>query len=196
MDGFHVEDIEISKLNPAPYNPRKDLQPGDPEYEGLKKSINEFGLVDPLVVNFDGTVIGGHQRLKILIAAGFDKVPCSVVNLDKQKEKALNIALNKHSGEWDYPKLKDIIVEIDDGTLDLEAIGWGQDELEEVFNDDYLELDDVLEEVDIGKAIKNPLWLVARSEMADLEEMEKAAEVLRLSNIKVILSTDAMYKKR
>lgn len=132
-NGFTIEWIETARLKPAEYNPRKDLQPGDPEYEQIKKSLNEFGLVDPLVVNKDMTVIGGHQRLKVLMEAGFDKVPCSIVDLPKNKEKALNVALNKIAGEWDFPKLKDLLVEIDDGTLDLDAIGWSEDELKELF---------------------------------------------------------------
>ena len=60
---MQIEWIETDKLNPATYNPRKDLQPDDPEYIKIQKSINEFGLVEPLVINKDMTVIGGHQRL-------------------------------------------------------------------------------------------------------------------------------------
>jgi hypothetical protein len=133
-DGFRIEWIDTAKLKPAEYNPRKDLQPSDPEYIQIQKSINEFGLVDPLVVNSDMTVIGGHQRLKVLTGAGFEKVPCSIVTLDKTKEKALNIALNKISGEWDFPKLKDLIVELDTGGFDLDTVGWTPKELEEVFS--------------------------------------------------------------
>ena len=131
QDGtFNLQWIEVSKLRPAKYNPRKDLQPGDPEYESLKKSINEFGLVDPIVVNKDMTVIGGHQRLKVIIAAGFDKVPCSVVDLDKPHEKLLNIALNKISGDWDLPTLRSLIIDLDDGSLDMSITGFNSHELE------------------------------------------------------------------
>jgi ParB-like chromosome segregation protein Spo0J len=129
---FTVEWVETDKLKPAPYNPRKDLQPEDLEYIKIRKSINEFGLVDPLVVNKDLTIIGGHQRFKVLQDAGFDKVPCSMVDLDKTKEKALNIALNKITGGWDFPKLTDLLTELDTGDLDLEAIGYSSDELEEL----------------------------------------------------------------
>ena len=131
QDGtFNLQWIEVSKLRPAKYNPRKDLKPGDPEYESLKKSINEFGLVDPIVVNKDMTVIGGHQRLKVIIAAGFDKVPCSVVDLDKPHEKLLNIALNKISGDWDLPTLRSLIIDLDDGSLDMSITGFNSHELE------------------------------------------------------------------
>jgi len=128
--GFSLQWIEVSKLRPAKYNPRKDLKPGEPEYESLKKSINEFGLVDPIIINKDMTVIGGHQRLKVIIEAGFDKVPCSVVDLDKQHEKLLNIALNKIGGDWDLPILRDLIISIDDGSLDMSITGFNSHELE------------------------------------------------------------------
>ena len=92
--------IEIEKLKPANYNPRKDLKPEDEEYQKIKKSILEFGYVDPIIANADMTVIGGHQRLKVLKDLGYKEIECIVVDLDKNKEKALNIALNKITGEW------------------------------------------------------------------------------------------------
>ena len=58
--------IKISELIPASYNPRKKLKPGDREYEKIKNSILEFGYVDPVIVNKDLTVIGGHQRITVL----------------------------------------------------------------------------------------------------------------------------------
>ena len=131
-----IEWIEVDKLNPAAYNPRKDLQPGDPEYTKIQKSINEFGLVEPLVVNKDMTVIGGHQRLKVLMEAGFKTVPCSIVDIPKEKEPILNIALNNPAGKWDYPKLKDLVVEIDFGALDIELTGFDELELKEIFDYD------------------------------------------------------------
>lgn len=94
---MEIQKIAINKLIPATYNPRKDLKPNDPEYQKIKKSILEFGFVSPLVVNKDMTVIGGHQRLKVLQELGFESVECTIVDLDKTKEKALNVALNKIS---------------------------------------------------------------------------------------------------
>lgn len=84
-----IRRVSISEINPAPYNPRKDLQPSDPEYQKLKKSILEFDLVEPLVWNEQsGNLIGGHQRLKILQEMGYTAVEVSVINLDDAKEKA------------------------------------------------------------------------------------------------------------
>ena len=108
-----IEKVHIEKINPAAYNPRLDLQPGDKEYEKLKKSIDTFGYVEPLVWNSrTGNLVGGHQRLKILIEQGQTEVEVSVVDLDDAKEKALNLALNKIQGDWDRDKLGHLLDEL------------------------------------------------------------------------------------
>ena len=90
----------INQINPAPYNPRKDLTPGTPEYERLKRSIDTFGCVEPLVWNKrSGNLVGGHQRFKVLLARGDTTTDVSVVDLPPEQEKALNVALNKISGD-------------------------------------------------------------------------------------------------
>ncbi|MEA4865013.1 MAG: ParB N-terminal domain-containing protein, partial [Sphaerochaeta sp.] len=101
-----IETKHINDLLPADYNPRKDLKSGDAEYEKLKRSIEQFGYVEPVIWNrTTGRVVGGHQRLKVLRDAGHTELECVVVDLSEDKEKALNIALNKISGEWDKDKL-------------------------------------------------------------------------------------------
>ena len=96
-----IERRKVDELKAAEYNPRKDLRPGDAEYEKLKRSIQEFGYVDPVIWNKrTGTVVGGHQRLKVMKDLGYEEVDCVVVDLDEKKEKALNIALNKISASY------------------------------------------------------------------------------------------------
>jgi DNA modification methylase len=108
-----VQRVVVSALNPAPYNPRLDLKPGDPEYERLKRSLGEFGCVEPLVWNRrTGHLVGGHQRLKVLIAQGATEADVSVVDLPIEREKALNIALNRISGDWDHRKLAELLEEL------------------------------------------------------------------------------------
>lgn len=79
--------VNVKQLKPACYNPRKNLKQGDIEYEKIKKSILEFGYVDPIIINNDNTVVGGHQRLKVLIDLGFEEIDVVVIDVDKQKEK-------------------------------------------------------------------------------------------------------------
>lgn len=119
----------ISELKPAEYNPRKRLRPGDEEYESLKRSIETFGYVDPIIVNKDGTVIGGHQRLFVLSDLGYLEADVAVVDLNKQDEKALNIALNKISGEWDQEKLAAIFSELKLDGYDATVSGFQDDEI-------------------------------------------------------------------
>ena len=105
-----VREIKVTELNAAQYNPRIALEPGMPEWEKLKTSIEQFGNVEPVVWNRrTGNVVGGHQRLAVLKSMGYESVPCSVVDLDEKEEKLLNIALNKIKGQWDYDKLEEIL---------------------------------------------------------------------------------------
>ncbi|MCM1059452.1 MAG: ParB N-terminal domain-containing protein [Eubacterium sp.] len=109
-----VQEIKISELNPAPYNPRVELQQGMPEWERLERSIKEFGNTEPIVWNKQtGNVVGGHQRLAVLQSLGYETVPCSVVDLDEHEEKLLNVALNKIKGRWDFDKLEKMLRDFD-----------------------------------------------------------------------------------
>jgi ParB-like chromosome segregation protein Spo0J len=125
--------IPITQIKPAKYNPRKDLHPGDPEYQKIKQSIKEFGLVEPLIWNErTGNLVGGHQRLKVLIEQGVNEVECSVVDLDDKAEKALNVAVNKIGGEWDIPKLAELINDIDGDGFDVQITGFDQNEIDKL----------------------------------------------------------------
>jgi hypothetical protein len=128
---MQIETWSLTDLNPAPYNPRKDLQPGDPEYERLKKSIQQFDYVDPLIVNRrTGRIVGGHQRYKILRDLGYTDATVSVVDLDETQEKALNVALNKTGGTWDDGALATLLQELTASLDDIEVTGFGADEVE------------------------------------------------------------------
>lgn len=139
---MEIKKMKVDDLLPADYNPRKELKPGDDAYEKLRKSIQEFGYVETIVFNKrTNTVVGGHQRLNVMKELGYTEVNVSIVDLDEQKEKALNIALNKIDGEWDNSLLKDLLLEIDTGDFDMDLTGFGEDELEKIMNDgdDFVE---------------------------------------------------------
>lgn len=126
--------IPVQDLKPAAYNPRKKLKPGDSEYEKIKKSIEEFGFADALVVNKDMTIIGGHQRLTVAMELGYTEVPCTVVDIDKTREKALNIALNKITGAWDEALLAELLKDIEASDLSPMMTGFEPPEMEQLFN--------------------------------------------------------------
>src|SRR5262249_52760793 len=128
---MNIQAIPIEKIRPARYNPRKDLKPTDPEYKKLQKAIDHFGLVEPLIWNKrTGNLVGGHQRFKILKARGDKRIEVSVVSLDKREEKALNIALNKHSGAWDHEALTSLVKDLQVSGFDMETVGFDAKELE------------------------------------------------------------------
>ena len=106
-----METKKIDDLKFADYNPR---QISKDEFKKLVESIKHFGFVEPVVINNDNTVIGGHQRIRAAAELGYTEVPCVIVKLDKQEEKKLNVALNKIQGEWDHQKLSELLHSFDD----------------------------------------------------------------------------------
>ena len=153
---MEIVKVDINELISPEYNPR---QITDDEMEKLKNSINEFGYIAPIIVNkHNNHIIGGNQRYEALKSLGHTDVDVVFVDEpDSNREKALNIALNKISGEWDFVKLADIIddLELDDfdisltGFDDLELENFGIEEEQneheqvEVVEDDYEEPDDL-----------------------------------------------------
>ena len=168
MKTAELKVLPVASLKPAEYNPRKKLKPGDKEYQKIKDSIAEFGFADPLVVNADMTIIGGHQRLTVAMDLGFTEVPCAVVDIDKTREKALNIALNKITGAWDENLLADLLKDIQESDFDLGKTGFDPPEIETLFNkvhtkdvkEDDFDIDQALEE----KPFVEPgdVWLIGR----------------------------------
>lgn len=151
---------KINEISSAKYNPRKIT---DEAMGRLTKSLAEFGNIQPITWNVrTGNVVGGHQRLKVYKAMGKTEVDVWAVDLDEQKEKAANIALNKLSGEFDMPMLKDILEEIDTGDLDMEITGFGMDEIALMMEDAHPEVtEDEVPEVPVD-AITKPgdLWIL------------------------------------
>lgn len=148
---------KLKDLKPAEYNPRKALTSDDAEYQKIKRSIEQFGYVDPIIVNKDGTIIGGHQRHTVLTEMGYTEVEVVVVDLGKEDEKALNIALNKITGEWDELKLKDLLVELDLGDYDISLTGFDTNELEELIELTEFEPDTTEDEFDSEQAYEEVL---------------------------------------
>jgi len=172
---------KISEISGAKYNPRKI---SDEAMGRLTKSLAEFGNIQPITWNArTGNVVGGHQRLKVYKAMGKTEVDVWAVDLDEQKEKAANIALNKLSGEFDMPMLKDILEEIDTGDLDMEITGFGMDEIALMMEDAHPEVtEDEVPEVPVD-AITKPgdLWILGEHRVL-CGDSTKAEDVARLMN--------------
>lgn len=200
---MQIEKKAVGDLKAAAYNPRKDLKPGDAEYEKLKRSIQEFGYVEPVIWNKrTGNVVGGHQRLKVLKDLGHTEVDCVVVDLDENKEKALNIALNKISGEWDADLLASLLKDLDTQGYDITFTGFDLAEAQELFGsgsmenveEDNFDTDAAVESITEPKTKYGDLWLLGKHRLlcGSSTDKEDVARVLdgKLADVMV---TDPPY---
>ena len=131
---LRITQVAVDQLSPADYNPR---QMSEAEMAKLMRSIQEFGFVEPLVVRrADNTVIGGHQRLAAAMALGMKTVPVVYVDVTEEQAKALSLALNKVQGEWDLPKLGELLEELRDlPDLDETLSGFDEQEMDQILAD-------------------------------------------------------------
>ena len=184
-----IEKKPVEELKAAEYNPRKDLKPGDAEYEKLKRSIEEFGYVEPIIWNKrTGNVVGGHQRLKVMKDLGHKEVDCVIVDLDDKKEKALNIALNKISGEWDNTLLANLLQDLDKSGYDVTLTGFDLAEAQELFgsgsmenvHEDNFDADAAIESVGEPKTKFGDLYILGQHRLlcGDCTQKEDVAKVL------------------
>ena len=196
-----IEKMKTENLLPADYNPRKDLKPGDEEYEKLKRSIEQFGYVEPVIWNrTTGRVVGGHQRLKVLIDMGINEADCVVVEMDENKEKALNVALNKISGEWDKDKLALLISDLQAEDFDVSLTGFDAAEIDDLFKDtiqDKIKDDDF----DVDAELQNPtitkpgdVWQLGRHRLVCGDSTKPETYDMLLGDEKVnLVITDPPY---
>ena len=200
---LRTEKRKLIDLVAADYNPRKALTPEDSEYQKIKRSIEEFGYVDPIIINEDGTIIGGHQRCTVLKDLGWEDVDVVVVSLDKQKEKALNIALNKITGEWDELKLKDLLMDLDLGDYDISLTGFESTDLIELVDrlsvepetvDDGFDEDAALEEIKEPRTKLGDVWKLGRHRLmcGDSTSQEDVA-TLKHGELADLIITDPPY---
>jgi DNA modification methylase len=198
---MEIIEMKITDLVPAPYNPRKKLKPGDKEYEKIKKSILEFGYVDPVIWNRQsGNVVGGHQRLSVLLEMGETTCEVSVVDLPDEKEKALNLALNKIAGEWDMPMLEDLLAELNTTDLDMELTGFDLSELDELLHiepglvDAEAQIDRAAELNKVWRVTSGDLWQIGEHRLlcGDSTKKEDVERVLG-ENQPMVMATDPPY---
>lgn len=190
---------KLTDLIPADYNPRKDLKSGDSEYEKLKRSLNEFGYVEPIIWNKQtGNVVGGHQRLKVLKADGIKKVDCVVIDFDEEKEKALNVALNKISGDWDNDKLGLLITDLQAADFDVSLTGFDESEIADLLDnndeaqDDNFDVDSELDKPTFSKA--GDLWHLGKHTLLCGDSTKSESYQRLLGNHKVnLVLTDPPY---
>ena len=196
-----IEKKNTADLLPADYNPRKDLKPGDAEYEKLKRSIEQFGYVEPVIWNkTTGRVVGGHQRLKVLMDMGITEVECVVVEMDESQEKALNIALNKISGDWDKDKLALLIADLQGADFDVSLTGFEPAEIDDLFKDtlkdgikdDEFDVDTELQKPTFSKV--GDVWSLGRHRLVCGDSTKAETYDLLMGGVKAnLVITDPPY---
>jgi DNA modification methylase len=183
---------DIDSLIFAEYNPRQLTKD---QHQHLKDSIQRFGLVDPILVNKHkdrkDIIIGGHQRVRVAKDLDIDKVPCIELSLPYEKERELNVRLNKNTGEWDMDNLANF--------FDMEElIDWGFDEDELILPEEEpiagLTDDDDVPEVEESICKAGDLWLLGDHRLLCGDATKKEdVEVLMDGNKADMVFTDPPY---
>ena len=183
----------IDSLIFAEYNPR---QLTEEQYQQLKDSITRFGLVDPIIVNQHqdrkNIIVGGHQRTRVAKKLGIEEVPCVFVNLPYEKERELNVRLNKNTGGWDYDILADMF-ELD------ELIDWGFKEEELVGFDADIEVEGNIDDDEIPEEVEpvcklGDIWeLGSHRLLCGDSTVKENVELLLDSNKADMVFTDPPY---
>ena len=197
-----IKRMPVAMLKPAKYNPRKDLKPGDPAYEKIKRSLHDFGYVDPVIWNeVTGNIVGGHQRYKVLTAEGATEIDCVVVHIeDPNDEKALNIALNKAVGEWEPKALADLLGDLQLAGYDVGATGFDAAEINDLFSNVHSK--DVKEDdFDVDAELQKPcfskpgdIWHLGKHTVICGDSTDPETFTRLLGDTKVnLVCTDAPY---
>lgn len=200
---INLKEKLLSELHPAEYNPRKRLTPENEEYQQIKRSIEAYGYVDPIIINSDGTIIGGHQRYNVLLDLGYDTAQVVIVDLKKDAEKALNVALNKISGEWDYEKLYELLNGLDLNGYDFSLTGFTPTELEglqikldigQAVEDEGFDINKTLEDIKEPVTKRGDLWILGNHHLY-CGDAGNAKDMARLMDGKKadLLITDPPY---
>lgn len=196
-----IRKVPVTDINPAEYNPRKDLKPGDPAYEKLKRSMTEFGYVEPIIWNEEtGNIVGGHQRYKVLVAEGHTEVECVIVKMSPEREKALNVALNKVTGDWEFEALADLIKDLEAQDFDVTLTGFDAAEIEDLFSQVH-DKDVTDDDYDVNKALEEAafvkpgdVWLLGRHRLlcGDATKPEDVEKLMDGKKANLVL-TDPPY---
>ena len=182
----------VEKLKPSNYNPRtiseKDLK-------SLVKNMSEFGHLGILIANRKtNNLISGHQRLKVAKLLKMKEIAVVWIDVSLRKEKILNIGMNKISGEWDMPMLKDLLEEVDNGEGDMDMTGFDEVEIEMLmteFHQDEIEEDEVPEPPEEPITKTGDLWLLGEHRVL-CEDNANAMKQLKDEEFDLVL-TDPPY---
>lgn len=188
-----VETVKISELISPKYNPRHIT----PEaMESLKKSIDEFGYIDPIIVNrVNNHIVGGNQRYECLKALEYEEIDVIFINEpDINREKAINIRLNNSSGDWDVGKLDEVFQDLELNGFDLTLTGFATEKLQPFETETGTEIP-VSETIapDLNNGLK-PLPSAGQPETTPVEIMEDKYTAPAEDEMKVYVAKGDLFK--
>jgi len=187
---LEIKNVNVNTLKMHPKNPRVH---SDSAIDKLLKSINTYGWTNPILVSKDDYVLAGHARLKAAEKAGIEEVPVIYLPLEGAKADAYLIADNKLQDEtdWNLPKLKDLLLELDTGAFDIEITGFGSDEIEDMMKQSSpADIDELLKELDVRQAVERPIWATIRTKPENQEVLERVLTLLEQNGIRAERSYD------
>ena len=198
-----LEHVDIESLRPYESNPR--VMPEE-EMLALERSIQEFGLVDPVIVRQqDRTVIGGNQRLVAAQRLGLPQIPVVFLDLSEDKARLLNLALNRIQGHWDENQLAALLDELDSlPDLDLSLSGFRDEEIDELLarievvaivdRDEQFDLEEALEQAEKQCRVqRGELWLLGRHRLLCGDATTSDVQRLLASEAAHMVFTDPPY---
>lgn len=203
-EGMRFELWKLADMIPATYNPRKTLTPSDPEYQEIRRSIDDLDYSDPIVLNYDGTIIKGHQRRNVMMDMGYTEAYCIVLEIrDKQKEMALNIALNKITGKWSNATLKEVLLTMDLNGYDFTVTGFKRTDLEDLIQltdippeaqEDDFDPDAEAEKIDEPVSKPGSIWWLGRHRLmcGDATDPDDVAQLMAGAKLDLVI-TDPPY---
>lgn len=188
---FQLVYLSISELSPAEYNPR-EISPHD--FEALKRSLREFGFVDPVICRMaNKAIIGGHKRVEAAIALGIKRVPVILTDVTEEQAKILNLALNRISGEWDKDKLKALFIDLNNLQLDLTLTGFESEEISQLL--DFTKEDNYKAPEDLPtRTVLGEVWLLGNHRVmcGDATKKKDVEKLMDGKKVQVVF-TDPPY---
>ena len=197
-----IEYVSFDKLHPDPTNPNRE---SDAVLEALTRSIQNSGLVQPILALTDGTIIAGHHRFLAARKAGLDEVPVIFLDLSIEQARLLNVGLNRIHGEFDQELLGRLLADLSSvPDIDPTLSGFDDNEIQQILKSlddrekrdrpESFDLDAALEHETPGRVTMGDVWQLGDHRLMCGDATEPAHVAALLGETKANMAfTDPPY---